>query len=420
MSFKDALIRDGRKRRSAAGMSLIEVMIALAIGTVLILGMVEVFSALRASFGAAEANSRIQENSRFALEFLRRDLRMAGHFGCLNEFGHIPNTTTRPTDGSSGNFVNFFVAPGANRDTVPYLLRLDKPVEVYDYDDTEPDDSLVIASDSPTPATDATKWTPDLPTELGLLNDVMPGSDVVVVRFMDESMISIAGGMVNAATGDMTLSATDAASVVVNAPYGITNCRTAGLFQVTGKSGTTISVNAAPNIQRQPGQWWPATFPVGVGTLMGRYQVVVYYIGQGVNGPALKRKTLPASGAAVAAGSNIALAAGEEVVEGVETMQVVLGIDQSTPRNDSVDAYVSPYAQVNASLTIGQPEYESALRQVDSLSVSLLLRGNESNRGAIETNAQKVVGDVKVTPPVDGRSRQVYDTLIAIRNRLRS
>ena len=343
---------------------------------------------------------------------------MAGHFGCVSEFNHILQLTPRRTDQFSA-YVNSFVAPAADRDDVPYLLRLDKPVEIYDYANTKPGDTLTIASSAPSPETDASKWTPSLPTDLGLLGDAMPGSDVVVVRYLDEDMISLRG-MTNTATGDITLTAANAAKIVTNTPYGMTNCRNAGLFQVTGKTATTVNINAAPNVERSTGVWWPADFPVGIGTLMGRYHVVVYYVGQGVNGPSLKRKTLPVNGVAVASGADIALATAEEVVEGVENIQVILGVDNTTPRNDTVDAYVSPHALVNVPLTVSQADYEEALRKVNSMRVSLLMRSNEGNRNTAETVAAKIVGDVTVTPPADGRIRQVFDSLIAIRNRLRS
>lgn len=37
----------------------------------------------------AEGSARAQENGRFALEFLQRDIRMAGHFGCVNDQAHF-------------------------------------------------------------------------------------------------------------------------------------------------------------------------------------------------------------------------------------------------------------------------------------------------------------------------------------------
>ena len=72
-------------RRRVAGLSLIELMIALLIGTILVLGLVQVFSASRAAYQLSQGIARNQENARFALDFLSRDLRMAGHAGCVND-----------------------------------------------------------------------------------------------------------------------------------------------------------------------------------------------------------------------------------------------------------------------------------------------------------------------------------------------
>ncbi|KGP31306.1 hypothetical protein NY67_01610 [Xanthomonas citri pv. fuscans] len=71
--------------RRNAGVSLIELMIAMVIGLVLLLGVIQVFSASRTAAQLSEGASRAQENGRFALDYLARDIRMAGHFGCVND-----------------------------------------------------------------------------------------------------------------------------------------------------------------------------------------------------------------------------------------------------------------------------------------------------------------------------------------------
>ncbi len=70
-------------RRSAAGLSLIELMVAMLIGTLLVLGLVQVFSASRTAYQLSEALARTQENGRFALDYLQRDIRMVGHSAAL-------------------------------------------------------------------------------------------------------------------------------------------------------------------------------------------------------------------------------------------------------------------------------------------------------------------------------------------------
>src|SRR5690606_26648844 len=57
----------------------------LAIGSLLILALVEVFAASRAAYMLATGLARTPENGRFAIDTLPRDLRMAGHAGCVND-----------------------------------------------------------------------------------------------------------------------------------------------------------------------------------------------------------------------------------------------------------------------------------------------------------------------------------------------
>lgn len=65
--------------RFQRGLSLVELMVALAIGMVLIAGFLQIFLSVRSTYSTNEAASRTQENGRFALEFLSEHARMAGY-----------------------------------------------------------------------------------------------------------------------------------------------------------------------------------------------------------------------------------------------------------------------------------------------------------------------------------------------------
>ena len=60
------------------GFTLVELMVALALGVFLSGSVIAMFSASRATSADAEALSRVQENIRFASDFLIRDVRNAG------------------------------------------------------------------------------------------------------------------------------------------------------------------------------------------------------------------------------------------------------------------------------------------------------------------------------------------------------
>jgi prepilin-type N-terminal cleavage/methylation domain-containing protein len=71
------------------GFTLIEMMVAMAIGLVLILGAVNIYGQGRNSFRTAESIARIQENARFAMDFMAPDLRLAGFWGRGSEAAFI-------------------------------------------------------------------------------------------------------------------------------------------------------------------------------------------------------------------------------------------------------------------------------------------------------------------------------------------
>lgn len=67
------------------GMTLIELMVALAIGLFLTWGAIAVYLQSKDNYRTAETMARLQENSRFALETLEPDLRLAGFWGRHND-----------------------------------------------------------------------------------------------------------------------------------------------------------------------------------------------------------------------------------------------------------------------------------------------------------------------------------------------
>ena len=66
------------------GFTLIELMIVLALSSLLMLAVIQIFSANSQNFRFSIAFSRMQENGRLALDELARDVRMAGFFGCAS------------------------------------------------------------------------------------------------------------------------------------------------------------------------------------------------------------------------------------------------------------------------------------------------------------------------------------------------
>ena len=63
------------------GITLIELMVALAIGSFLMIGAVQIYSQSRQAFVVNESIARVQETAQFAMDTIEADLRMASNWG---------------------------------------------------------------------------------------------------------------------------------------------------------------------------------------------------------------------------------------------------------------------------------------------------------------------------------------------------
>lgn len=91
------------KTHKQQGMTLIELMVALAIGAFLMLGAITVFMQSRTTFRITESVARMQENARFALEALEPDIRMAQYWGLTTQATSIQGRVAPAAANSYGN-----------------------------------------------------------------------------------------------------------------------------------------------------------------------------------------------------------------------------------------------------------------------------------------------------------------------------
>lgn len=66
------------------GLSMVELLVALAIGSLLIVGAVFVYSQSRTTHALSETVARLQENARFAMSLIEPDVELAGNYGYFN------------------------------------------------------------------------------------------------------------------------------------------------------------------------------------------------------------------------------------------------------------------------------------------------------------------------------------------------
>lgn len=90
------------------GLSLVELMVALVLGLLLSAGVVTIFITAKQDYQLQDAVSQVQENGRFGLEFLARDIRMAGFSQCSNQMPtansveNAPSSVTNFEEGIQG------------------------------------------------------------------------------------------------------------------------------------------------------------------------------------------------------------------------------------------------------------------------------------------------------------------------------
>lgn len=74
------------------GLSLVETMIALTLGAIVTVGVVQLFVANSETYNLLQGQSRMQESARFALDFISRNVQLAGYKGCFSR-NDDPHTT---------------------------------------------------------------------------------------------------------------------------------------------------------------------------------------------------------------------------------------------------------------------------------------------------------------------------------------
>lgn len=70
-------------KRQNLGFGLIEMLVALALGLIVVLGVVQIFLAAKNTYASQNSAAAMQEDARFVLSKMIQELRMVGMFGCL-------------------------------------------------------------------------------------------------------------------------------------------------------------------------------------------------------------------------------------------------------------------------------------------------------------------------------------------------
>ncbi|MEJ2115278.1 MAG: hypothetical protein P8X88_04355, partial [Gammaproteobacteria bacterium] len=86
------------------GFSVVELMVALLLGLFLVSGVTGMYISSKQTYRMTDNLSQIQESLRFSLDFISRDIRMAGYLPCR----FPPTNTNAITNGTATWFLDFF------------------------------------------------------------------------------------------------------------------------------------------------------------------------------------------------------------------------------------------------------------------------------------------------------------------------
>jgi type IV pilus assembly protein PilW len=362
MRFKQTGMPANSRRQR--GLSLVEIMIGLVLGLFLSGVFIQVFLSGRQTYGLTDALARLQESGRFAVEMLARNTRMAGYLGCGSGSALVANTL----DGAGA------------------WMFSDAPIHGYEGGvDTLPDEFAA---------------------------DVKANTDVVVVRRADVAKTYLVASHVpESATIHLTTNhdlKQGEILVISNA-----DCSQIGIFQMSNVNNNDTIAVVAHNTGNatSPGNCTKAlqgdsdcvtdafvTAAYKDGSFLYRFGVEAYYISN-TEPPTLSRRRLGRLG------SNATTVA-EELVEGIEDMQILYG--ENTNDSDgmrSADTYVSAAAVTD-------------WNNVVSVRLGLLVRTLEDNlRPNADADTYALAGSNITMDGSDKRIRRVFTSVIALRNR---
>lgn len=339
----------------------------MVVGLLLIGGMITVFSGTKRSAQLNSTMAMLQENGRFALGSIVRDVRMAGFQGCVD------STVTARVRASD--------AP-----TINYSLSTISSAQV------EEDGS----------------WTPSPPLNFNIPNDVgkpVPGTHALSVQFGNpetreiQAMANVASDVV--VTGDLPAIVTSGDLALIS------NCQSADIFKVTQASNGVLQHAAIGNSGDNR-----LSAPYGMNAneraRVMRFEANIYYVGdtqrtslEGDPVLALYRQGLPYDRPPV------------EMVEGVSNLKVRLGFRDALSNSDV--EYVDPEDSVG---TAGR---------IESVEIGLLMQSFEQVAATPDSRVYLLAGntirpssatsDDATTYITDRRLRLAFGTTVSIRNR---
>ncbi|MBO6812531.1 MULTISPECIES: PilW family protein [Marinobacter] len=344
------------------GLSLVELIIALALSTTLILGIFTVYMDSNQTSRLATSLARIQESGRIATDIMSRDMRMVGFQGCadpddvtMNIIANNPptadffQTTLRGWEVANGNWANG-----------------------TEYDGTAIESSARI------------------------------GSDVIAVQRGETMEIELTGNM-SANNANIQVQGNDVARFSQNDIVLISDCEAADLFRISSNpsSGTWAHANNVNTTNRLSQAY-------ADDARVMQFSSSIYFVAdtgrddaQGNDIFALYRQSLGLGGTVGAA---------QEIVEGVESLQIEYG-----------ELLATDNIRYTTADNIGD------MANVVAIRLGMLISDADGSREGPDTGSYDLPGETivattgagagAITHPEDQRLRRAFVTTVMLRNR---
>ena len=358
-------------RLRQTGFSLTELMVAMTIGLIILAAVAGLFVNANKSSNNQSRIARVQENGRFAMYYLLRDLRMAGYMGCRSDVAdHLTNDLA-----TTAGFVF-----GTN--------NLSTPIEGID-DVTS--SSTPFWSPSGSTSLPATVWTGSAAA--------IAKPDLITLRRADTAAAKPLKNQMASFSDNLTLGAGNTSAFQNNPVILVADCTKADLVQVMNTTATQLNLFGTSC----PSGVSPCndTTKTGLSKQYDAYATVypfmtrTYYI-------ALNKNTVPSlyrddNGGKGNGGTTV------ELVEGIESMKILYGV--ATP------PAVQPSYYRRASV-MSPTDWKNLV----SLKIGILARTPNTKDTDIDNNTYDVNGTL-IGPFNDRNSRRVFTTTVLLKDR---
>lgn len=362
--------------RHQAGFSLLELLIAMTLGLLLLGGLLTVYSASSLSYRVAENTNRMQEGARHAFSILGEHIRSAGYMGCYSA----------PT-GPMSNFAVPAIPFNATTQLVGH-----EAIAAGSHANTLDGRPAVANTYAYAAATHGT----------GAADQGLAGTDALTVRRASVRSMLLNADMANK-TAAIPIQA-NSLGLSVGDYVLVGDCASADMLCAQANTFTK-AINASTN----PGCTGNSTSPPELNKIyqgsesaqVRPFEEATFFIRMNpANQPALYWRSRQGGAPRT-----------EELVEGVQDMQLCFGEDTDTPADRIVNVYRPANTVANWA-------------NVVSVRVTLLMRSLEDGIATapqaygIDRNCDDVIEAAETFTPTDRRVRRAFTTTFSVRNRL--